>query len=809
MWNEWNDFLAHLGFLQSFFVLVITFLISGLFAFPFALWASVSYILLYLFGAPSWLLISAGTLLLIFAIPMLRKFVFTANVMRIIRLKKLLPVISETEQTALEAGSIWADGELFKGNPDLKKLMSEPLLSLTEKEKQFIAGPCEELCKLCDDEQTYIDQDLSEDVWNFLKKEKFLGLCIPEQYGGLGFSASAHSEVIHKISSKSIPLAITTMVPNSLGPAELIMHYGTDQQKNHYLPRLATGQEIPCFGLTEPNAGSDAGSIQAQGIVFKGSDGELYLRLNWKKRYITLGAVSTVLGLAVKIFDPELFLGKGADLGITCVLVPSHLEGVKLGLRHNPLGVPFCNSPIEGRDVVVSINQVIGGLAGVGQGWRMLMECLAAGRSISLPTYSVAASKKILRATSSYVKVRQQFGVPIWQFEGIDEVLAEMTALTYIIEASRLYTVAALDSGVKPAVVSAITKYQSTELHRSIATKAMDIWGGAGISLGAKNVIARFFTSSPISITVEGANILTRSMIIFGQGAIRCHPFAYSEIKALQDNNVTAFDRAFMGHIGRIVQNLCRLLVFTLTRARFSSSPASKMAGYYQKLNWASTSFVVVSEAAMILFGGNLKFKEKLAGRFADVLSWMYLVTSTLRRYEESKNQEDEAVVHYALQLGFQRVEQAFQGIFQNFDIPGFGFIFKKIFLPWSRINSFSALPSDRLGSQITRQLVSDAAFRERLTSGLFLSKESEDRMMELEEAYALSSEVDLINRKIVKGIKEGTLSKGRAHTKLEEALEKGVIQKLDATLLSKYKAAHDSIVAVDAYEFNSLPVSS
>lgn len=794
--------LSHLGFLQSFFLLFFLSLFSAYFGIPLFIWSLFVLATFFALGLPYTLLLVSTIALAIFALPSFRRIILTSNIMTLIRSLKLLPVISETEKTALEAGSIWADGELFKGNPDYKMLMTEPLASLTDKEQKFVDTTCDELCRLCDDEKAYAEQNLSADVWAFLKKEKFFGICIPTQYGGLGFSASAHSEIIHKLSTKSIPLAITTMVPNSLGPAELLMHYGTDDQKNYYLPRLARGEDIPCFGLTEPNAGSDAGSIQALGVLFKGTDGKLYLKLSWKKRYITLGAVSTILGIAVKVTDPDQVLGKGKDLGITCVLVPSHLEGVKLGLRHDPLGVPFYNSPIEGNEVVVSIDQVIGGINGIGNGWRMLMECLAAGRSISLPTFSTAASKKILRATSSYVKVRQQFGVPIWRFEGVDEVLAEMTAMTYILEASRLYTLGALDKGIKPAVVSAITKYHSTEMHRQIASKAMDIWGGAGISLGTKNLIARYYTSAPISITVEGANILTRSMIIFGQGAIRCHPFAYQEIKSLEENNIPAFDRAFFGHIGRIVQSFARLLVLTFTRAFFVSVPNSKMSSYYKKLTWASTAFVVMSELAMVLYGGKLKFKEKLAGRFADILSWMYLVTATLRRYESSKTKEEEAVVHYALQMGFQKIEEAFQGVFKNIDIPVIGWVFRNICLPWSRVNSFSLLPSDHLGSKVTRELVSNSQFRDLITlRGTYLSKDSEDRMAQFEDAFQLSSEVETVAKKIEKGIKEGTLSKGRGLNKIKEALEKGVILKTDADLLAKYQSIHDLVVAVDAYK--------
>lgn len=746
-------------------------------------------------------IVLGSILSLLFIVPLRKRFI-TSNLMKIIELLKLLPVISETEKTALEAGSIWVDGELFKGNPDHQKLMKEPLLQLTQKEKHFINTECEELCRLCNDEKAYLDQNLSDEVWGFLKREKFFGLCIPQEYGGLGFSASAHSEIIHKLSTRSIPLAITTMVPNSLGPAELLMHYGTQQQKNYYLPRLARGEEIPCFGLTEPNAGSDAGSIQAFGVLFKGDDGQLYLKMSWKKRYITLGAVSSLLGIAIKVSDPQLLLGRGKDLGITCVLVPSETQGVRLGLRHDPLGVPFYNSPIEGEDVLVSVDQVIGGVSGIGNGWRMLMECLAAGRSISLPSYSAGAAKKILRATSSYVKVRQQFGVPLWRFEGVDEVLAEMTAFTYILDASRMYTVASVDRGIKPAVVSAITKYQSTEIQRKIASKAMDLWGGAGISLGSNNIIARYYTSAPISITVEGANILTRSMIIFGQGAIRCHPYAYKEIKALQEKNISEFDSAFFGHSLHIIKNVLRLTLHSFTRATFAPAPNSKMSSYFKKLTWASTSFVVMSEIAMIVYGGKLKFKEKLTGRFADILSWMYLVTATLRRYESSKTLEEEDVVHFALKYGFYEIEQAFQGLYKNIDVPVLGWIFRKIVLPWSRLNPFDLYPSDQLGSSVTKKLVMNPKFRDLLTlNGVFLPNQKEDRMCQLEDAYNISSEVEILSKRIEKSIREGALSKGRVPHKIKEALEKGVIQSHEAKLFEAYQLTYEQIIAVNAYK--------
>ena len=390
---------------------------------------------------------------------------------------------------------------------------------------------------------------------------------------------------------------------------------------------------------------------------------------------------------------------------------------------------------------------------------------------------------------------------PASRQKGVDEVLGEMAGLTYLLEASRLYTVGALDRGIKPAVVSAITKYQATEIHRLVASKAMDIWGGAGISLGTKNVIARHYQAAPISITVEGANILTRSMIIFGQGAIRCHPFAYQEIKALQEGDVTAFDRAFTGHIGRIVQNVCRLFVLTLTRAIFVRAPASRMACYYRKLNWASTAFVVMSEAAMLLFGGSLKFREKLTGRFADILSWMYLVTATLRRYEASKSPNEEILVHYAAQYGFQRIEGAFQGIYQNIDVPILGWIFKNVFLRWSRLNPFSAPPRDRLATQIVEKLIMDASLRDLLThSGLYLPQDDSERVTQLEKAYDLVSEVDIVAKKISKAMRQGLLAKGRPHSRTQEALEQGLINRKEAEIMAQYKEMYERIIAVDAF---------
>ncbi|MBI2601547.1 MAG: acyl-CoA dehydrogenase [Deltaproteobacteria bacterium] len=793
---------SNLSWFNSFLIFFLLFLAFGYFSLPIWVWAIGFLGLCFAFGFPPWIIASAGVVFAIFAVPLLRRICFTAPLMSFIKARKLLPAISETERVALEAGSTWVDGDLFSGKPDFSKILKEPLGNLSAEEQAFLDGPCEKVCAMTDDELTYQQNDLSREVWAFLKREKFFGLVIPKEYGGLGFSALGHSEVIHKLSSRSIPLGITVMVPNSLGPAELLVLYGTQEQKDYYLPRLASGEEIPCFGLTEPNAGSDAGSLEASGVLFRGDDKTLYLKLNWSKRYITLGSVSSVIGLAVRIFDPDRLFGKQNDLGITCVLVPSRTKGVNIAMRHNPLGIPFINSPLEGKDVVVPIKQVIGGEAGVGQGWRMLMECLAAGRGISLPSYSTGAVKKVVRATSSYAKVRHQFGMPLWRFEGVDEVIGEIASFAYLLEASRLFTCGAIDQGMKPAVVSAICKYHSTEIHRSVVAKAMDVWGGAGISQGPKNVIARNYIASPISITVEGANILTRSMIIFGQGAIRCHPYAYQEIKALQDDDIKGFDNAFSGHVGRIINCFCRMLVLSPTRALFVKTPPSVMAQYYRKLSWASNTFAFMSELVMLMFGGSLKFREKMTGRFADVLSWMYLVTAALRRYEERKDKQEEDVVHYLAQYGLHQIKRAFEGIYQNFDVPFFGGLFRFFVLPWTRLNSFASGPFDTLGSKITKRLLTEPDFRDMLTKrSVYLPENGEERIRELEEAYELAGKSEDITHKITKAMKKGVIGKGRPHKKVGEAVEKGLIDREEAELITSYLAYQESIVAVDSFE--------
>eukprot|EP01047_Picozoa_sp_COSAG01_P002043 COSAG01_NODE_52_length_31456_cov_125.226648_1_plen_643_part_10 len=574
--------------------------------------------------------------LLILNIPFIRTILISLPIMKLLKKLALLPVISETERTALEAGDTWIDAELFSGKADFNKILKQKDLGLSKEEQAFLDGPTETLCEMIDDWEIHQNRDFNKKTWDYLKKEKFFGLIIPKAYGGLEFSARAHSDIIKKIASRSSPVAITAMVPNSLGPAELLIHYGTEEQKNHYLPKLAIGEEIPCFALTESHAGSDAGAMRSEGVVFK-EDDQIKIKINWKKRYITLAAISTVLGLAFKLRDPDNILEMGENIGITCALIPSDSKGITKNERHDPLGVPFFNCPIEGDNVIINIDQVIGGRAGIGKGWKMLMECLAAGRGISLPATCTAGIQYVTRITTAYTNIREQFSLPIGKFEGIKEPLAYMTGMSYIMEAARKYTCIALDQGKKPSVISAIMKYHSTEEFRTCLKHSMDILGGAAISKGPKNLLSNSYLSAPISITVEGANILTRCLMIFGQGAVRCHPYALDLIHSLEKNDENKFDKTFFKHSGHIIGNLTRYIVNTISRGHLCSAPCKGITkNYIKKLKWASSMFACYTDIAMSTMGGNLKRKESITARFADVFSWHYLASATLWHYENN-----------------------------------------------------------------------------------------------------------------------------------------------------------------------------
>jgi acyl-CoA dehydrogenase len=771
---------------------------------PLWIWAVAGAIGLYGGGAPLWVWIPYGVLVVIFNVGLIRRRV-SASLMTLMEALQFLPTISETEQTAIDAGTVWMDGELFSGKPDFDKTLDQLYPELSEEEQAFLDGPCEEVCQMVDDWQVHQRGDLSAETWDYLKEKGFFGLIIPEEHGGLGFSAAGRSAVVQKLGGHSVPLAITVMVPNSLGPGELLLHYGTEEQKDYYLPRLAEGDLIPAFALTEPNAGSDAGAMESRGEVFRDEDGELKLRLNWKKRYISLAAISGVLGLAFRLKDPENHLGKGEDLGITCALVPTDADGVKLGRRHDPLGVAFFNCPTEGEDVVVPIDAIIGGEEGAGRGWAMLMDALSAGRGLMLPAQATGGGKLVSRVAGAHAAVREQFGISIGKFEGIEEPLARIAGSTYIMDAARKYTCGGVDSGEKPAVVSAIMKYTTTEMQRDVVNDGMDILAGNGISRGPSNLMALAYQSQPISITVEGANILTRTMMIFGQGAIRCHPYALTEIEALMEGDVEKFDDAFWSHIGHVVQNGFRAFGLSLTRGRIARSPVSGPAApYYRKMAWASASFAFFADLAMGSLGGALKRKEKITGRFADILSWMYMGTAVLTRFEkEGRPAEQEPFLHWSMQYAFAQMQEAFEGLFENLKVPGLTWFLRGVAAPWTRLNRFGSMPDDELGGRIAQAIQEKEGAREWLTEDLFVPDDREQPLGELEWAFRLSRDAYHVGQKIKDAVRDGQLPKKRPHQLLEEAQAEGVITEEEVDLVRRADEAREQYIQVDAFELD------
>lgn len=747
-------------------------------------------------------LLGAAAVGALLGVPPVRRFALSKNIMSTMKKLGFLPAISQTEKTAIDAGTVWVDGELFSGKPNFRRLLSEDYPDLSVEERAFLDGPVEEVCEMVDDWEVLQQKDLPENVWQYLKDQKFFGMIIPKEYGGLGFSASANSAVVAKLSSCSQVLGTSVMVPNSLGPAELLIHYGTQEQKDHYLPRLADGRDMPCFALTEPNAGSDAGAISSKGVVFKGDDGELYLRLTWQKRYITLAPISTVLGLAFKLEDPDNLLGKGKHLGITCALIPTKTPGVSVDTRHDPLGVPFYNGPTTGEDVVVSIDAIIGGPNGAGKGWRMLMESLAAGRGISLPASSTSAVKTAYRIAGAHAAVRKQFGLSIGKFEGIEEPLARIGGYTYIVEAARRYTNGGLDKGAKPAVVTAMMKYNTTELAREALNDAMDILGGNAISMGPRNNIASGYIGIPVSITVEGANILTRTLMVFGQGAIRCHPYALKEIEALEHNDLVQFDKAFWGHLAHIGRNKLLSLLLSITRGYGAQAPTTgPTAPYYRKLAWASASFAFLADVAMGALGGDLKRKEKLTGRFADIFSWMYLGNAVLTRFEkEGRLQEDEPFMRWSMEYAFWKIQEAFDGIYANINVPVVGGVFNGPVRAWSRLNPIGTYPSDYLGHKVAQAMQVPGSQRDRHTAGIYVSYDPTDGRGRLEHALKLHHESDAIIGKIKQAVKAGRLEKAAPAVLVTKAVEAGIITMDEAALVQKAEEARNDAIQVDAF---------
>jgi acyl-CoA dehydrogenase len=764
---------------------------------PLTVWLVGGLLLLLGIGAPVWLLAAALAVALIVGVPPFRRRLLIGPLMRLLTGLKVLPAISATERVALDAGTTWVDAEYFSGKPDFNRILGERYPTLSREEQAFVDGPVETLCGMVDDWEVHCRRDFPPEVWDYLKHQRFFGMIIPRQYGGLGFSALAHSAVITKIASRSIPLAVTTMVPNSLGPAELLLHYGTDEQKTRYLPRLAVGEEVPCFALTEPDAGSDAGAISSVGELFRDADGELCVRLTWRKRYITLAAIATVLGLAFKLRDPDELLGRGKDLGITCALIPTDAAGVRLGRRHDPLGIPFYNCPTEGTDVVIPANQIIGGIKGAGNGWRMLMECLAAGRAISLPALSTGTAQCVSRVAGSYAVVRRQFGLSIGRFEGVGEKLAEIAGLTYLLDAARVYTAGAVDGGAKPSVVSALAKYNFTELSRRIVNHGMDILGGAAISQGPRNLLANKYVATPISITVEGANILTRTMIVFGQGVIRCHPYAQREVDALAAGDVAAFDEAFCRHVGFTLRNAFRATLLTLTRGRLARVPGDRLTRYYaRRLTWGSATFAALADIALGAYGGQLKRRESLTGRFADILSWLYLGSATLRRYQaEGCRAADRPLVHWALRHSLAEAQAALDGILANIRVPGLTWLLRGPVAWWYRLSPLGTAPTDALNQTVASAMQHDGDVRAALAGAIYLPSADAEPLAALCHAYDLAEESDPVMQTLKAAVRRRDLPQAGPAAVVREAVERGIISLRQSELVQQAEAARQAAI--------------
>ncbi len=778
--------------------LIVLLVLLGYWGVPLWLWSLYLAVTLGVISAPLWLWLVCGIAAAIANITWLRRTLLTAPILTLIRSRQLLPNISETERAAIDAGTVWIEGEFFSGRPDFQRIQNQPYPTVSPDLQAFLDGAVEQVCRMATDWEIHRAKDFSPEVWRYLKQERFLGMVIPKAYGGLGFSSLDYSTVMVKLASRSFIYTATVGVTNSLGPAKLLLHYGTPDQKDYYLPRLANGTEIPCFALTEPTAGSDAASITSQGTVFRGEDGKLYLRLNFRKRYITLGAIATLIGLAFKLNDPDNLLGKGKTVGITCALIPADTPGVILGKRHDPMGVPFYNSPIEGENVVISVDQIIGGVEQAGQGWKMLMQSLAAGRGISFPASCTGIAKFVARVTSAHATVRQQFGLSIGRFEGIEEPLARIAGFTYLLDAARIYTCAAIDQGEKPSVVSAIAKYQFTEVARKLVNDGMDILGGAGICRGPRNLLANIYTAMPIPITVEGSNILTRTLMIFGQGVIRCHPYLYSEIQAIQDQDVVQFDRLFWQHIGFVIRNGFRAVLLSLSRGYLAKLPsAGATARYYRKLAWASATFAFLTDIALLRFGGSLKRHEKLTGRFADVVSWLYLSVATLRRFEaEGCQPADLPLMEWALQTSLMQIQQAIEGILLNLPMPT---VVRAVVLAGWRVNPIGRAASDSLGSQVARQIQVPGVERDRLTAGIYLPTHPDETLGQLEQAFTLCVQAESI-AKTLKASARNRSSHLSESLSLDAAVTAGIISAAEAQLLRAAESARNNAIQVDAF---------
>ncbi len=728
-----------------------------------------------------------------------------------------MPSVSTTEQEALDAGTVWWDAELFSGKPDWQRLLSLPKPTLSAEEQAFVDGPTEELCRMVDNWEIERELvDLPEQVWQFIKEQGFLGMIIPKRYGGLGFSALGHSAVIMKLSSRCGTAAVSVMVPNSLGPAELLLRYGTDAQRDHYLPRLAKGAEIPCFALTNPYAGSDAAAIPDRGIVCYGEHGGeqvLGMRVTWEKRYITLGPVSTLLGLAFQLHDPDKLLGEQGAAGITLALIPTDHPGVEIGRRHYPGQQAFQNGPNSGEDVFIPMDWVIGGQPRSGQGWRMLMNCLAAGRSISLPASSTGGLKFCARTTGAYARVRKQFNVPIGKMEGIEEPLARIAGNTYAVDAARQVTAGTLDQGEEPSVLSALLKYQATERVRSAINDAMDIHGGRAICDGPNNYLFAAYQAVPIAITVEGANILTRTLIVFGQGAIRCHPWLYKEIQAAQEKDdnraLDLFDEALCGHISFVMANGWRAFWHNLTGGRLNRRlpDAGYATAWYAQLERSSASFALLADLALLLLGGELKRRESLSGRFADVFGEMYLMSCALKRFEDDgRLREDRPLLDWVCTSSLYNIQQTFSEILANFPSKLLALKMRFVLFPFGMQRRPA---SDKLGHQIAKMLLAPSEARDRLTAGIYVNSEPDDVTGCLEHALSLVIEADAIDKRLGNALRDGRLTAATRVELIAQAEQAEIINSDEVTLLTAADRAVRRAIDVDDFDPSELGITA
>ncbi|MBD8742692.1 acyl-CoA dehydrogenase [Pseudomonas fluorescens] len=765
--------------------------------------------------APGWLLLIFWVLIALVAAPLLlpdlRRQYFTKPLFS--WFQKVLPPMSETERDAIDAGTVWWDGELFSGRPDWDKLLAYPKAQLTEEEQAFIDGPTEELCAMVSDWEIGQAMDLPPAAWEHIKTHGFFALIIPKEYGGKGFSAYAHSQVAMKLATRSGDLASTVMVPNSLGPAELLLHYGTEEQRNHYLPRLARGDDIPCFALTGPLAGSDAGAMPDTGVICKGEwEGKetLGLRLNWEKRYITLGPVATLLGLAFKAHDPDHLLGEEEDLGISLALIPTDTPGVEIGRRHLPLGAAFMNGPNAGKDVFIPLEFLIGGQEMLGKGWMMLMNCLSVGRSISLPAVGTGAAKFTSLVTGQYAQVREQFNVPLSAFEGIQEALARIGGNAWLMDSARMLTANAVDLGEKPSVLSAILKYHLTERGRECISHAMDVHGGKGIIMGPNNYLGRNWQGAPIFITVEGANILSRNLMIFGQGAIRCHPFVLKEMALAgredHDQALKEFDGLLMQHIGFAVSNAASTLVLNLGVGHFEKAPGNRLSqGYFRALNRQAAAFALLADLSMMLLGGELKRRERLSARLGDVLSHMYLASAALKRYHDLDSPDHlEPLFAWAMEESLGESERALDELLSNFPNKVLGCLLRVIVFPFGRRHTG---PSDALDAEVAAVIgrAKGDPTLEELLAGCYRPQSAEDPVGALQHAYDLLGASHPLQKKLHMALKSGQVRPTAGEHAIDAALHAGVLQPAEAHTLREAEAARRKVIDVDDFSKEEL----